>query len=142
MPPEPRRQRARAAAPRRRYSSYFVNGKSVPDIWSWLRKNYWAFPKGLFWSSVYVWIPIQVVNLYWVPLPFRVLYMNVSVMVRSLPCPRVPALPPLPLPPAPIPPPLSRSPARPAPSSQRVRLQMWTVYLAAKLNREQALKSD
>jgi len=30
----------------------------------------------------------------------------------------------------------------PAPTTQRVRLQMWTVYLAAKLNREQALKSD
>ena len=72
----------------------------MPDIWSWLRKNYWAFPKGLFWSSVYVWIPIQVVNLYWVPLPFRVLYMNVSVMVRSLPCPRALPTPPPPSRPA------------------------------------------
>ena len=102
--------RAHAAAPRRRYSSYFVNGKSVPDIWSWLRKNYWAFPKGLFWSSVYVWIPIQVVNLYWVPLPFRVLYMNVSVMVRSLPCP---AHPPSPQPPRP------RAPSRTQPECRR-----------------------
>ena len=97
----------------------------MPDIWSWLRKNYWAFPKGLFWSSVYVWIPIQVVNLYWVPLPFRVLYMNVSVMVRFLPCPRDP-------------PSLSAAPpTRPFQDSTRVS-QMWTVYLAAKLNREQA----
>ena len=82
----------------------------MPEIWSWLRKNYWAFPKGLFWSSVYVWIPIQVVNLYWVPLPFRVLYMNVSVMVRSLPCP---AHPPSPQPPRP------RAPSRTQPECRR-----------------------
>ena len=110
----------------------------MPDIWSWLRKNYWAFPKGLFWSSVYVWIPIQVVNLYWVPLPFRVLYMNISVMVRSLPCPRVP---PLSCPPLPRFLPLPHAPTRLFQGSQSA-LQMWTVYLAAKLNREQALKND
>jgi hypothetical protein len=55
--------------------------------------NFWNFPSGLLVSSLYVWIPVQVVNLYWVPLLFRVLHMNVSVMI-------------------------------------------WTVYLAAKLNRK------
>lgn len=58
-----------------------VSNKPVPEIKKWLSTNYWKFPSGLFYSSLYVWIPIQIVNLYWVPLPFRVLYMNISVMV-------------------------------------------------------------
>lgn len=75
------------------YSQLLVNKKPISEIQTWLRQNFWNFPSGLLVSSLYVWIPVQVVNLYWVPLPFRVLYMNVSVMI-------------------------------------------WTVYLAAKLNRK------
>lgn len=66
-----------------RYTSLTVTKKPVSEIRQWLAVNYWKFPSGLFFSSLYVWIPIQIVNLYWVPLPFRVLYMNVSVMVRA-----------------------------------------------------------
>ncbi len=64
-----------------RYTSLTVGKKPVSEIRHWLSVNYWKFPSGLFFSSLYVWIPIQLVNLYWVPLPFRVLYMNISVMV-------------------------------------------------------------
>jgi hypothetical protein len=61
-----------------------VAKKPVPEIRKWLAENYWKFPSGLFFSSLYVWIPVQLVNLYWVPLPFRVLYMNVSVMIWTV----------------------------------------------------------
>ena len=58
--------------------------KPVPEIRKWLAENFWKFPSGLFFSSLYVWIPVQLVNLYWVPLPFRVLYMNISVMIWTV----------------------------------------------------------
>ena len=64
------------------YTKVIVNRSSVKQTRKWLSVNFWKFPTGLFTSSFSVWIPIQVVNLYWVPLPFRVLYMNVTVMVR------------------------------------------------------------
>jgi hypothetical protein len=64
-----------------RFTSLTVAKKPVSEIRQWLSVNYWKFPSGLFFSSLYVWIPIQIINLYWVPLPFRVLYMNISVMV-------------------------------------------------------------
>lgn len=64
-----------------RFTSVTVAKKPVSEIRQWLSVNYWKFPSGLFFSSLYVWIPIQIINLYWVPLPFRVLYMNISVMV-------------------------------------------------------------
>lgn len=63
-------------------SSLDSHGASM--IRRWLATNFWQVSwrkQGLFVSSLYVWIPVQVVNLYWVPLPFRVLYMNISVMV-------------------------------------------------------------
>ena len=108
----------------RRYTSLTVGKKTVSDIRQWLSINYWKFPSGLFFSSLYVWIPIQLVNLYWVPLPFRVLYMNISVMVCT---------------------------HRHAPSVEFVRqsdrsivllrLQIWTVYLATKLSNKSAKKA-
>ena len=67
-----------------RYTSYFVGNKPATEIKKWLGENYWKFPSGLFFSSLYVWIPVQLVNLYWVPLPFRVLYMNISVMIWTV----------------------------------------------------------
>ena len=31
-----------------------------------------------------MWTPIQLVNLKWVPLPYRVLYMNITVMLWTI----------------------------------------------------------
>jgi hypothetical protein len=108
----------------RRYTSLTVAKKPVSEIRQWLSANYWKFPSGLFFSSLYVWIPIQLVNLYWVPLPFRVLYMNVSVMVSMHRHP-----------------PSVKFACQSDRSIAEPRLQIWTVYLATKLSNKSAKKA-
>eukprot|EP01051_Picozoa_sp_SAG22_P012495 SAG22_NODE_1305_length_4793_cov_3.652961_2_plen_167_part_00 len=61
-----------------------VRGETLAKVWEWSKQNFFRFPGGLFFSSWYVWTPIQLINLRWVPLPYRVLYMNISVCIWTI----------------------------------------------------------